>query len=144
MTPTTAAIGISFMARPKKRHITINSTLVITDENRVFAPLAKFSLLCPTNTHPPNPPVSPVAIFAIPCTRLSRNESPFMPKAASVSLTIIRDSNNPVNAIAAENGSIFRRLSASYFILLDDTESSDIREGRSDFNSPVSFTRSIL
>lgn len=45
MTPTTAAIGISLMARPKKRHITIKSTLVITDENWVFAPLNKFNLL---------------------------------------------------------------------------------------------------
>lgn len=45
ITPTTAAIGISLMARPKKRHMTIKSTLVITDENWVFAPFAKFSLL---------------------------------------------------------------------------------------------------
>ena len=76
ITPTTAAIGISLMARPKNKQITINSTLVMTDENRVFAPFAKLSLLCPTSTHPPNPPVNPVAIFAIPWTTLSRNESP--------------------------------------------------------------------
>ena len=79
ITPTTAATGISLMARPKKRQITIKSTLVITDENWVFAPFAKFSLLWPTNTQPPNPPVNQVAIFAIPWTRLSRNELPFIP-----------------------------------------------------------------
>ena len=108
--PTIAAIGISFTAGAKKSVRMIKRTLVAMDENWVVDPLSVFNLVCPTNTHPPNPPPKPETILAIPWDNDSLNGFAFMWRWSSTPFRVMSDSISPANAMDRENGAIFMKL----------------------------------
>mmetsp|Transcript_21181 Transcript_21181/g.72165 ORF Transcript_21181/g.72165 Transcript_21181/m.72165 type:complete len:398 (+) Transcript_21181:359-1552(+) len=111
MVPTSAASGTASMAPEKATTKRRRNAAQLRPERRVLPPALTLIMLWPIMTHPPMPPVSPVATFARPWPTHSTCVSVLRSVMPSTSCCVSSDSSRPTAPIAAAKGKIIARVS---------------------------------